>query len=77
MSAKVQQKENGALSPEEAQSEHWVIPAHSLYHVNVYYNFTNFRCIKILVASDHKAFSLVWISVPMDAAVITECIFLI
>ena len=39
--------------------------------------FTNFRCVKISVASDHGAFGFVQIPVSMDAAVISRCIFLI
>ena len=30
----------------------------SLMSLDAYCNFTNFRCIKISVASDHRAFSL-------------------
>ena len=42
-----------------------------------YCNFTNFRCVKISVSSDHGAFGVVLISVSVDVVVITQCIFLI
>ena len=41
----------------------------------VNYNLTNFRCVEILVAIDHGAFSSVQVSVLADAAVIIQCIF--
>ena len=41
-----------------------------------YCNFTNFRCVKISVGSDHGAFGAVQISVTADASAITPCIFL-
>ena len=37
-----------------------------------YCNFTNFRYVKISVASDHGAFGFVLISVSVDAVVITQ-----
>ena len=40
-----------------------------------YCNFTNFRCVEISVAGDHRAFGLVLISVPVDAAAITPFLF--
>ena len=40
-----------------------------------YCNFTNFRCVKISVASDHGAFGFDKISVSADAAVIIQCVF--
>ena len=42
-----------------------------------YCNFTNFRCVKISVLSDHGAFGGVLISVSADVVVITQCICLI
>ena len=42
-----------------------------------YRNFTNFRCVEISKASDHRAFGFFLISVSVDAVVITQCIFLI
>ena len=40
-----------------------------------YCNFTNFRCVKISVASDRRAFGVVQISVSVDAIVIAQGVF--
>ena len=44
---------------------------------SIYRNFTNFRCVKISVATDGRSFGFVKISVSCDAAVIAQCIFFI